>query len=70
MVDQIDRQFYGTPSSRWRRSALDPLLSFGAALLMSAMQRKEPVGANGRTHGVRHQADVRARQLRWPERQL
>lgn len=34
------------------------------------MQREEPFGAGGRTHGIRHQADVRLGHLRWPERQL
>jgi len=33
------------------------------------LQREEPVGAGGRTHGVRHQADVRFGCQRWPERQ-
>ena len=34
------------------------------------MQREEPVDASGRTHGIRHQADVRFGHQRWPERQL
>jgi len=34
------------------------------------MQSEEPVGAGGRTHGIRHQADVRFGHQRWPERQL
>ena len=34
------------------------------------MQREEPVGAHGRTHDLRHQADIRFRLRRWPERQL
>ena len=34
------------------------------------MQREEPVAVGGRTHGKRHQADVRFGGLCWPERQL
>jgi hypothetical protein len=34
------------------------------------MQREESVAGVGRTHGVRHQADVRFCHQRWPERQL
>lgn len=34
------------------------------------MQRKESVAAGGRTHGKRHQADVRLGRQRRPERQL
>jgi hypothetical protein len=34
------------------------------------MQRKEPVDAGGRTHGIHHQADVRFGHKRWHERQL
>jgi hypothetical protein len=37
---------------------------------MAAWQRKEPVGAVERTHGIRYQSNVRFRQLGWPERQL
>jgi hypothetical protein len=36
----------------------------------AALQRKEPVGVNRRTHGICHEADVRFSQQRWPERQL
>ena len=46
------------------------LRSFRWRLQMAARQRKEPVGAVGRTHGVRHEADVRFGHQRWPERQL
>ena len=35
---------------------------------MPAVQRKEPVTAGGRTHGKRHQGDVRFGHRRWPER--
>ena len=34
------------------------------------MQRKEPVDAGWRTHGNRHQPDVRFGGQGWPERQL
>lgn len=34
------------------------------------MQREEPVFADGRTYGQRHQADVRLGRRRRPERQL
>ena len=37
---------------------------------MSHSQREESVDAGGRTHGIRHQADVRFGHQRWPERQL
>ena len=37
---------------------------------MAVLQREEPVDASGRTHGIRHQADVRFGHQRWPERQL
>ena len=30
----------------------------------------EPVDIGERTHGIRHQADVRLGHQRWPERQL
>ena len=36
----------------------------------SAVQREEPVDASGRTHGIRHQADIRFGHQGWPERQL
>ena len=34
------------------------------------MQREESAAVSGRTHGNRHQADVRFGGQRWPERQL
>ena len=34
------------------------------------MQREEPVGAGGLTHGICHQADVRFGHQRSPERPL
>jgi hypothetical protein len=37
---------------------------------LAAVQREEPLGAGGRTHGMRHQGDVRFGHQRWPERQL
>jgi hypothetical protein len=37
---------------------------------MAALQREEPVGAGGRTHGIRHQAVVQRGIQRWPERML
>lgn len=45
-------------------------LPTAVALQQFAEQRKEPVGAGGRTHGIRHRADVRFGQQRWHERQL
>ncbi len=41
-----------------------------AGLRAATLQRKEPVGVSGRTHGICHQADVRFSQQRWPERPL
>ena len=37
--------------------------------VVSAVQRKEPVAARGRTHGERHQADARLEQRGRLERQ-
>ena len=37
---------------------------------MAGLQREEPVGAGGRTHAIRHQADVRLDHQRRPERRL
>lgn len=37
---------------------------------VTALQREEPVAAGVRTHGKRHQADVRLDRERQPERQL
>jgi hypothetical protein len=45
-------------------------LAASTAWLLSALQSKEPVGAGRRTHGNRHQADVRFGQRRWTERHL
>lgn len=48
----------------------DPLLPFESTPTTTARQREEPVTACGRTHGKRHQADVRLGRWRGPERQL
>jgi hypothetical protein len=44
--------------------------SVASTAWMSAVQREQPVAVGGRTHGKRHQADVRFGGQRWPERQL
>lgn len=46
------------------------LLSSGRPTWRAAKQRKEPVAAGGRTHGDRHQADIRLGQQPCLERQL
>lgn len=45
-------------------------VAFAAPIGALALQREEPVDASGRTHGIRHQADVRFGHQSWPERQL
>lgn len=46
------------------------LPSSGRVGVTAALQREEPAAAVGRTHGMRHQADVRFGHQRWLERQL
>jgi hypothetical protein len=61
---------YGAGKSNSRVTGPSLKLSFSSAEWRAAMQREEPVGASGRTHGIRHQADVRFCHQRRPERQL
>ena len=57
-----------TPS--WRDSGVDPLLSFGAAMPRSAMQRELTLAAGGRTHAGWHQGVVGSDDRRWLEWRL
>jgi hypothetical protein len=41
-----------------------------SAVRTTALQREESVAAGERTHGKRHQADIRFGHRRWTERQL
>jgi hypothetical protein len=50
-----------------KQGVLGPAERFGVA---AAPQREKPVDAGKRTHGMRHHADVRFGDQRWPERQL
>lgn len=56
----------GRLPSAGRVPEVDPVLSLNVFRRMTAAQREEPVGSSARTHGVRHQADFRFGDQRWP----